>query len=599
MIRDRVCGSITAKDIGAEYTLAGWVAKRRDHGGLIFIDLRDRSGILQVVFSPDVAGSFHELAHSIRSEFVLRVKGKISKRPEGTDNTDLPTGEVELYAEHLEIINESEALPFLIEDGADVSESLKLKYRFLDLRRPEMQRNMMLRHRVTKSARDFLDSNGFLEIETPMLTKSTPEGARDYIVPSRTNAGKFFALPQSPQIFKQILMVAGMDKYFQVVKCFRDEDLRADRQPEFTQIDMEMSFVEEDDVIGTVEGLITRVFKDAIGLDVVTPLPRMSFSEAMERYGSDKPDTRFALELTEMGDLAEKGEFKVFLGALKAGGRVKGLLGSGMAGLSRKDVDDLTAMAQQYGAKGLAWIKVREDGFDSPIAKFFPEEVLNEMSARLEAKAGDMMFFVADKESVVFDVLGRLRLDFGKQQGLIDEKAWNFLWVVDYPLLEWNEDEKRYTALHHPFTSPGDEDAEKMLKGDVDPSKIMSKAYDIVLNGFEIGGGSIRIHKQAIQTKLFELLGISKDEANAKFGFLLDALRFGAPPHGGIALGLDRLIMLMVGASSIRDVIAFPKTQKAACMMSGAPSIVDEKQLDELAISIDIIEEEEGAEEAE
>ncbi|MCK4910195.1 MAG: aspartate--tRNA ligase [Thermodesulfovibrionales bacterium] len=594
MLRDKACSAITEGDVGTEFTLAGWVAKRRDHGGLIFIDLRDRSGILQVVFSPDVAGKFHELAHSIRSEYVLRVKGKISLRPEGTDNQDLPTGTVELYAEHLEILNECDVLPFLIEDGTDASEALRLRHRYLDLRRPEMRGNMILRHKVSKIMRDYLDGQDFLEIETPMLNKSTPEGARDYIVPSRTNPGRFFALPQSPQIFKQILMVAGMERYFQIVRCFRDEDLRADRQPEFTQVDLEMSFVDEDDVIGVIEGLLARVFKEAKGIDVPVPFPRLTYGEAMERYGSDKPDTRFALELQEMADLAQKGEFKVFLGALKGGGRVKGLLGTGMADISRKDIDDLTAMAQGYGAKGLAWIKVREDKFDSPIAKFFPEEVLEEMAARLGAVPGDMMFFVADRESVVFDVLGRLRLDFGRKLGLVDENAWNFLWVVDYPLLEWDEDEKRFSAMHHPFTSPKDEDIESMLKGEADPGTIMAKAYDIVLNGFEIGGGSIRIHSQDVQGKMFDILGISKADAESKFGFLLEALRFGAPPHGGIALGLDRLVMLMAGTASIREVIAFPKTQKAACLMSGAPSHVDEDQLEELSIRLDVVEDDEG-----
>ena len=593
MIRDRYCGEITESDTGKEFNLAGWVQKRRDHGGLIFIDLRDRSGLVQVVFSPEVAGQYHDLAHSIRSEFVLRVKGKISLRPEGTENTDLATGAVEMYAGELEILNPSEALPFMIVDDTDASESLRLKHRYLDLRRPVMLNNLILRHKVTKSARDFFDSKGFLEIETPMLTKSTPEGARDYIVPSRTNPGRFFALPQSPQIFKQLLMVAGMEKYFQIVKCFRDEDLRADRQPEFTQIDMEMSFVNEDDVMGAIEGLLVRVFKDALNEDVPTPFPRLTYKEAMERFGSDKPDTRFGLELKDMANLAGKGEFKVFLGALDSGGRVMGLRGPGMASLSRKEVDALTAEAQSFGAKGLAWIKVVEGGFESPIAKFFPVDALKEMATTLEAEAGDMMFFVADSEAVTWDVLGRLRLDFGKKLGLAGEGQWKFLWVVDYPLLEWDEEEKRYSAMHHPFTSPKDGDVERMVEKDADPAGFSAKAYDVVLNGVEIGGGSIRIHDQKVQERMFELLGISKEDAEAKFGFLLDALRFGAPPHGGIALGLDRLVMLMVGGDSIRDVIAFPKTQKAACMMSEAPSKVDEKQLKELSIRLDIVEDDE------
>jgi aspartyl-tRNA synthetase len=592
MIRDRGTGEITEKDIGAEFTLAGWVQKRRDHGGLIFVDLRDRSGLLQVVFSPDVAKEHHEKAHAIRSEYVLKVRGKISKRPEGTENPEMATGTVEMYAEELEVLNDSEVLPFMVEDDTDASESLRLRHRYLDLRRPWMMKNLILRHRVMKSARDYFDTEGFLEVETPMLTKSTPEGARDYVVPSRTNPGRFFALPQSPQIFKQILMVSGYEKYFQIVKCFRDEDLRADRQPEFTQVDLEMSFVDEDDVIGVIEGLLVRLYKDVLGVEVEAPFPRLTFSDAMERYGSDKPDTRFALELKEMGDLAEKGEFKVFLGALKGGGRIKGLRGQGMASLSRKEIDDLTAEAQSFGAKGLAWIKVKGGGFDSPIAKFFPEDVLKEMASRLEAVDGDMMFFVADKEAVVFDVLGRMRLEFGRKLGLAEEGLWNFLWVVDYPLLEWDEEEKRFAAMHHPFTSPKDEDVERMLGGETEPGALRAKAYDIVLNGFEIGGGSVRIHQRDVQERMFALLGISEEEARAKFGFLLEALRFGAPPHGGIALGLDRLVMLMAGADSIRDVIAFPKTQKAACLMSGAPSRVDERQLKELSIRLDVVEEE-------
>jgi len=587
MFRDLWCGELRESHIGKKVTVAGWVFRRRDHGGLIFIDLRDRSGLVQIVFSPDVEKDCHERAHDLRSEFVLSVTGEVRKRPEGTENHDLATGLVEVYIDRLEILNRSEVLPFMLDETCDASEQLRLKYRYLDLRREEMQWNLMLRHRSVKAIRDYLDENGFLEMETPMLTKSTPEGARDYLVPSRVNAGYFYALPQSPQIFKQLFMVAGLERYFQIAKCFRDEDLRADRQPEFTQVDLEMSFVKEDDVIGMVEGMMRKLFLDTMNIEVETPFPRMTYREAMERYGSDKPDTRFGLELQEMADLAERGEFKVFLDALKSGGRVKGLLGKGMASLSRKEIDDMTSKAQSFGAKGLAWIKVKE-GFDSPIAKFFPEDVLKEMASRLEAQPGDMMFFVADSESVVFDVLSRLRLDFGRALDLMGTE-FRFLWVVDYPLLEWDEEEKRFAAMHHPFTSPTDDDIDRMLKGDADPASLRARAYDIVLNGFEIGGGSIRIHRPDVQGRMFEVLGISTDEAQAKFGFLLDALKYGAPPHGGLALGLDRLIMLMVGAESIRDVIAYPKTQKAACLMSGAPNSVSQRQLKELSIKLDVI----------
>jgi aspartyl-tRNA synthetase len=591
MYREIWCGDIRESDIGKKLTLAGWVFRWRDHGGLVFIDLRDRSGVMQIVFSPDVSGEVHKQAHGLRSEYVISVTGEVRKRPEGTENRDLPTGMVELYVERLEVLNRSEVLPFSMEDDADASEAIRLKHRYLDLRRPEMQRNLAFRHRVTKSMRDYLDSQGFFEMETPMLTKSTPEGARDYLVPSRTVPGNFFALPQSPQIFKQIFMVSGFERYFQIVKCFRDEDLRADRQPEFTQVDLEMSFVEEDDVIALTEGALAHSFKETMDIDIPTPFPRMSYNEAMERFGSDKPDVRFGLELQEMGDLAQKGEFKVFLDAVKSGGRVKGLRGPGMASLSRKEIDDMTAMAQSFGARGLAWIKVKE-AFESPIAKFFPDEVLREMASRLEAEAGDMMFFVADAQSVVFDVLGRMRLEFGKKLNMLED-GFRFLWVVDYPLLEWDGEEKRFAAMHHPFTSPVKDDVEKMLsEGEVDPASLRARAYDVVLNGFEIGGGSIRIHRSDVQQKMFEVLGISGDEARMKFGFLMDALSFGAPPHGGLALGLDRMVMVMVGAQSIRDVIAFPKTQKAVCMMSGAPSGVDQRQLRDLHIKLDAVSEE-------
>jgi aspartyl-tRNA synthetase len=597
MFRDKDCGDIRETDIGSEIKISGWVFRRRDHGGLIFIDLRDRSGIFQIVFSPDVASEEHEKAHGLRAEYVISVAGEIRKRPEGTVNPGLPTGSVEMYVKKLEILNESSPLPYSMEEAAEAGESLRLKHRYLDLRRPEMQKNLIMRHRVTKLMRDFLDEKGFLEIETPMLTKSTPEGARDYLVPSRLNPGLFYALPQSPQLFKQILMVAGLEKYFQVVKCFRDEDLRADRQPEFTQVDLEMSFADRDDIIGLMEGMMQEVFKKVLGIDVVLPFERLSYQESMERFGNDKPDMRFGLELKDMADLAGKGTFKVFLDALQSGGMIKAILGKGMAGLSRKDVDTLTAEAQSFGAKGLAWIKVK-NGFESPIAKFFPEEVLKSMAERLQAEDGDMMLFVADKTKVVYDVLSRLRLELGKKLGLI-QPGYKFVWITDFPLLEWDDEEGRFQAMHHPFTSPMTEDIEKMTSGDITDKTLLSsfraKAYDIVLNGFEVGGGSIRIHNPKLQKRMFELLGIGDEDARSKFGFLLDALQYGAPPHGGIALGLDRLIMLMTGASSIRDVIAFPKTQKAFCMMSGAPSVVETKQLKELHIKTDVVTEETAA----
>jgi aspartyl-tRNA synthetase len=590
MIRDKGCGGINNTDIGSVKTLAGWVFRRRDHGGLIFIDLRDRSGLCQVVFSPDVSAAAHEKAHGLRAEYVIAVSGEIRKRPEGTENPGLPTGMTEMYVQKLEILNETSPLPFNMEEAADAGEALRLKHRYLDLRRPEMQRNMVLRHRISKFMRDFLDKHEFLEIETPMLTKSTPEGARDYLVPSRLNPGHFYALPQSPQLFKQILMVAGMEKYFQIVKCFRDEDLRADRQPEFTQVDLEMSFVGRDEIISLIEGMMKRLFKEVMNIDIEAPFQRLRFHESMERFGNDKPDLRFGLELKDMADLAGKGTFKVFLDALQSGGMVKAINGKGMAGLSRKEVDLLTGEAQAFGAKGLAWIKVK-NGFESPIAKFFPEDVMKEMAERLEAKDGDMMLFVADKPKVVYDVLSRMRLELGKKLNLI-QPGYKFVWITDFPLLEWDEEDERFQAMHHPFTSPLDVDMETMLTGDISDKSMLSSlkanAYDIVLNGYEIGGGSIRIHNQKAQKRMFDLLNISDEDVNVKFGFLLDALQYGAPPHGGIALGLDRLVMLMAGVTSIRDVIAFPKTQKAFCLMSGAPSNVDAKQLRELHIKTDV-----------
>ncbi|GAW29529.1 aspartate--tRNA ligase [Carboxydocella sp. ULO1] len=584
--RTMMCGSLRAADAGKEIILMGWVQRRRDHGGLIFVDLRDREGITQVVFSPEVDQEAFAKAEAIRNEYVIAVKGEVRLRPEGTVNSNLATGEVEVYAREVKVLNGAKTPPFYIQDNIDVDENLRLRYRYLDLRRPEMQRALGLRHRLVKTIRDYLDARGFWEIETPMLTKSTPEGARDYLVPSRVNPGKFFALPQSPQIFKQILMVAGMDKYFQIVRCFRDEDLRSDRQPEFTQLDLEMSFVEREEVLTLMEEMIAEVVRTTLGREVPTPFPRLTYAEAMARYGSDKPDTRFGMELVDLTDIAAGCEFKVFRAAADNGGVVKAINAKGCAHFSRKELDELTQYVAIYGAKGLAYIQMTPEGPKSPIAKFFKEEELQAILERLGAETGDLLLFGADTPRIVADSLGHLRVHLAEKLGLIDPEAMNFLWVVDFPLLEWDEEEKRYVAMHHPFTSPMDEDIELM---DTDPGRVRAKAYDMVLNGVEIGGGSIRIHRRDVQEKMFRLLGLSQEEAVEKFGFMLEAFEYGTPPHGGIAFGIDRLVMLLAGRDTIRDVIAFPKTQSASCLMTGAPSEVSAKQLKELHIKLDVI----------
>ncbi|AUN94250.1 aspartate--tRNA ligase [Pseudazoarcus pumilus] len=586
-MRTHYCGQVTAADLDQSVSLCGWVHRRRDHGGVIFIDLRDREGLVQVVCDPDRADMF-AIAESVRSEYVLRIEGRVRRRPAGTENAALTSGEIEVLCHDIEVLNAAVTPPFQLDDD-NLSETVRLTHRVVDLRRPQMQENLMLRYRVARAFRRFLDDHGFVDVETPMLTKSTPEGARDYLVPSRVHPGQFFALPQSPQLFKQMLMVAGFDRYYQITKCFRDEDLRADRQPEFTQVDIETSFMNEGEITAVIEELIRYVFQDAMDVELPSPFPRLSYAEAMRRYGSDKPDLRVTLELVDVTDAVEDVAFKVFSGPASSGGRVAALRVPGGGELTRGEIDEYTKFVGIYGARGLAYIKVNdasklnEEGLQSPIVKNLHQRALATIIERTGAQSGDLIFFGADKAKVVNDALGALRVKLGHEKGFLNGEAWCPVWVVDFPMFEYDEDEKRWTACHHPFTAPKDEHFELL---ESDPGACLAKAYDLALNGWEIGGGSVRIHRADMQSQVFRALGIGEEEARAKFGFLLDALRYGAPPHGGLAFGLDRIVTLMSGAESIRDVIAFPKTQRAQCLLTEAPSDVDERQLRELHIRL-------------
>ncbi|MCM3091342.1 MULTISPECIES: aspartate--tRNA ligase [unclassified Cytobacillus] len=584
--RTYFCGEVTEKAIGEKVSLKGWVQKRRDLGGLIFVDLRDRTGIVQVLFNPEVSPEALAAAEKIRNEFVLDIDGEVIAREEGTINENLKTGRIEIKAEKVTIINEAKTPPFVIGDNADVSEDVRLKYRYLDLRRPVMFDTFKMRHQVTKAMRDFLDSEGFLDVETPILTKSTPEGARDYLVPSRVHPGEFYALPQSPQIFKQLLMVGGFERYYQIARCFRDEDLRADRQPEFTQLDIEMSFMSQEEIISLMENMMAKIMKEVKGHDVKLPFPRMTYQDAMDRFGSDKPDTRFGMELTDLSEIVKESSFKVFAGAVASGGQVKAInVKNGAGKYSRKDIDALTEFAAVYGAKGLAWLKAEEDGLKGPIAKFVTEDEQKSFYSVLSVEPGDLLLFVADKKNVVADALGALRLKLGKELDLIDQSKFNFLWVTDWPLLEYDEEEGRYYAAHHPFTMPAREDLDLL---DKDPAQVRAQAYDLVLNGYELGGGSLRIFERDVQEKMFSVLGFSKEEAVEQFGFLLEAFEYGTPPHGGIALGLDRLVMLLAGRTNLRDTIAFPKTASASCVLTEAPGEVSQSQLNELNLALNL-----------
>lgn len=583
MRRTHHCCALCSDDIGKEVVLMGWVQRRRDHGGVIFVDLRDREGITQVVFNPAVDEKVHAKAHDIRSEYVLGVRGKVDKRPEGMINPNLKTGEIEVTVVELKIFNEAKTPPFLIEDTIDVSESIRLQHRHIDLRRDQLQKNIIRRHKAADSVRHYLNEHGFLDVETPFLTRSTPEGARDYLVPSRVNPGQFYALPQSPQIFKQLLMISGFDRYYQIVRCFRDEDLRADRQPEFTQIDMEMSFVGEEDIMTISEGLMANVFKDVLRIDLEVPFPRLLYKDAIGRFGLDKPDIRFGLELKDISDIVEGSGFKVFADVVKKGGIVKALNAKGCIDFTRKEIDDLTDFVSVYKARGLAWIKVKDDEWQSPIVKFFTDEEKDALAKAIDMAPGDLVFFVADQPKVVNEGLGHLRNHLGKRLDLINDDEFKFTWVTHFPMMEYNEDEKRYEALHHPFTAPLESDIDLL---ESDPLDVCSRAYDLVLNGSEIGGGSIRIHQKELQEKVFKALGLGKAVYEEKFGFLISALESGAPPHGGIAFGFDRLVMILCGQPSIRDVIPFPKTQKAACLLTNAPSETSKAQLEELALRV-------------